>query len=81
MCILKAKITFVYETDDTSEMVATLLQLDNEIAPKSLEIMTKNDGKYVVTDLQHESINTFFATIDDLIFSTKIVEDVLDLHR
>ncbi len=79
MCILKAKITFVYEDDDTAGMVATLLQLDNEIAPKSMEIITKNEGKYVVTDLQHESINTFFATIDDLIFSTKIVEDVLEI--
>ena len=79
MCILKAKITFVYGDDDTAEMVATLLQLDNEIAPKSMEIITKNKGKEVVTDLHHDRINTFFATIDDLIFSTKIVEDVLEI--
>ncbi len=79
MCILKAKITFVYENDDTAEMVATLLQLDNEIAPKKLEINTKNEGRDVVTDLQHDSLNTFFATIDDLIFSTKIIEEVLEI--
>ncbi|MFQ5887194.1 MAG: KEOPS complex subunit Pcc1 [Candidatus Hydrothermarchaeales archaeon] len=76
---MKAKISLVYEDEDTAEMVATLLQLDNEIAPKNLEILTKNEGSKVITDLRHDKLNTFFATIDDLIFSTKIIEDVLEI--
>ncbi len=76
---MKAKISFEYEDEDTAEMVAALLQLDNEIAPKNLEIMTKNEGQSVITDLRHEKLNTLFATIDDLIFSTRIIEDVLEV--
>ncbi|MFQ5976241.1 MAG: KEOPS complex subunit Pcc1 [Candidatus Hydrothermarchaeales archaeon] len=76
---MKARISFVYENEETAEMVATLLQLDNEIAPRNLKIVTKNEGTNVITDLKHKKLNTFFATIDDLIFSTKIVEDVLGI--
>ncbi len=76
---MKAKISFEYEDEDTAEMVASLLQLDNEIAPKNLDIMTKNEGHNVITDLRHEKLNTLFATIDDLIFSTRIIEDVLEV--
>ncbi len=76
---MKAHISFVYNDKDTAEMVAALLQLDNEIAPKNLEILTKNEGYNVITDLRHDKLNTFFATIDDLIFSTKIIESVLEI--
>ncbi len=76
---MKAKISFEYEDNDTAKMVAALLQLDNEIAPKNLDIITKNEGSSVITDLRHEKLNTLFATIDDLIFSTRIIEDVLEV--
>lgn len=73
----KAEILFEYEDEETAKLVATLLQIDNEIAPKSMQIVTGHRDHLVITDLTHERLNTFFATIDDLIFSTKIVEDIL----
>lgn len=78
---MKAKISFAYKDENTAKIIAKLLQLDNEIAPKNLEIKTSNKDKEVITYLHHESLNTFFATMDDLIFSTKLIEDVLEIDQ
>lgn len=74
----KGRIEFDYRDDKTAGMVAELLEIDNKIAPKKLKLKTVNRGKKVITILEHENMGTFFAAIDDLIFSEKLISDVIE---
>ncbi len=74
---LKGSLVFEYEADKVSVLSAKLLDMDNRIAPKSLKIETKVRGKKVYTMLSSNRVSTFFSTIDDLIFSEKLIHNTL----
>lgn len=76
---IEAKLTFEYGGEDIARNVAQLIQVDNEIAPKTLRIRTTADKTMVITKLASERTATFFATMDDLIFSEKLIAEILDL--
>lgn len=78
---IEAKLTFEYESEDIARNVAQLIQVDNEIAPKTLKIRTTADKTTVTTELTSEKAATFFATMDDLIFSEKLIAELLDLSN
>jgi deoxyinosine 3'endonuclease (endonuclease V) len=74
--IAKARMEHSYKDEETAKMVARLLDLDNKIA--DLNVRTFNDKKKVITTLEHENLGTFFATIDDLIFTEKLISSLLE---
>lgn len=73
----KATITLEYKDARTAEVVAKILDIDNKIAPKKLKIRTINKGKAVITRLEHRQQKTLFATIDDLVFTEKLISSLI----
>ena len=61
----KATITFEYGSANEAQVVAKMLDVDNNVAPKTLKIETKNIGSKVITTINHENPGTIFATVDD----------------
>jgi hypothetical protein len=72
-------ITYDYDNSRLARDVARLIQVDNEIAPKTLKIKTSAEGQRLTTMLSSNKASSFFATIDDLVFSEKLISEVLDI--
>ncbi len=73
----KATITLEYNDARTAGIVAKILDIDNKIAPKKLKIQTINKGSAVITRLEHRQQKTLFATIDDLVFTEKLISSLI----
>ena len=76
---VEARLTFKYLAEDVAVDVARLLQVDNEIAPRNLDIHTSAEDKSVVTRIRSSSGKTVFATIDDVLFSEKLSQQLVFL--
>ncbi len=76
--MIKAVIEFRYRDENIAKKVASLLEIDNKIAPRTLRLVTINKKDRVITTLEHENIGTFNAAIDDLLFSEKLISGLLD---
>jgi hypothetical protein len=76
---VEGTITFEYSDSKTALDIARLIQVDNEIAPRNLDIHTSAEGKSVVTRIQSSSGKTVFATIDDVVFSEKLISEILNI--
>jgi hypothetical protein len=76
---LEGKITFEYNDEEKALNVSGLIQLDNDIAPRTIEIKTAAEGKKAVTRIKSERVSTFFSTVDDLLFSEKLVSRILEI--
>ncbi len=74
-----AELIFHYASEEEASQVAYLLELDNRVAPRELKVKTVQRGGEVITTVEHSSISTLFATIDDLLFCEKIISEVLRL--
>ncbi|MFH1774119.1 MAG: KEOPS complex subunit Pcc1 [Methanobacteriota archaeon] len=85
----KAKIEFRYKDAKTAQKISYLLEVDNKIpkvgatplrlaiaiAPK--KIKTESRGNRVITHIEHEKLGTLLATIDDLLFCERLIEDLV----
>lgn len=69
-------ITIEYDSSDEAGMIAPLLELDNKIAPKSMDIATTSKGRRVTTRIKSYRLSTFFSTLDDLFFSEKLIKEI-----
>ena len=74
----KARIEFEYKNEKTARLVSQLLEIDNKVAPRKLRIKTKNVGVKVITNIEHDKLNTFLATIDDLLFCERLIENLIE---
>lgn len=68
-----AEIIFKYKDSSIAELIGRLLEIDNRLAPKKMEISTTSRGNEVITKLSCNKLHTFFATIDDLLFSERLI--------
>lgn len=75
----KGKFEFIYGSDRAAAAVSALLQVDNVAGPRKLKVKTISDGNKVVTCIEHEKLSTFFATIDDLLFCERLIENLLEV--
>ncbi len=75
--LARARLKFYYEDTGFAGKMAELLEIDNRMAPRKLRLRTHSEGGEVITSFEHERLNTFIATIDDLLFSEKLVEELL----
>lgn len=71
----KAKIEFKYKDAETAQKISYLLEVDNKIAPK--KIKTESMGNRVITHMQYKKLSTLLATIDDLLFCERLIEDLV----
>ncbi len=76
-----ANITFEYSDNREAAIVAKMLEVDNRVAPKKLRIETVNRGKTVITRVGHERLNTLFATVDDLIFTERLISSLIEVQK
>ncbi len=77
----KATVTFEYESKREAEVVAKMLDVDNRVAPKTLKIETINRANKVITTVEHERAGTIFATVDDLIFTEKLISSLAEVAK
>jgi hypothetical protein len=77
----KAELRFQYSDTAKAEKVAYLLEVDNRIAPRSLRIKTRTVGGAVVTELEHRKLNTLLAALDDLLFTERLIVELLPIAR
>lgn len=77
----KAEVRFSYRREETAEKVAYLLEADNRAAPRNLRLRSSAKGREVITVFEHDKLNTLLATIDDLLFTEKLIADLLPMGR
>ncbi len=75
----RAELVFSYRDEKEAELVAQLLELDNRAAPRGIKVTTRRLGKEVLTVAEHSSAGTLFATVDDILFCEKIIDEVMRL--
>ncbi len=73
---IKARITFQYETEQQAKIALKSLNPDN-IGP----INSNTEKNRLIYDINAESLNSFLATVDDLLFCEIMVEKVLELEK
>ncbi|MBU2559713.1 hypothetical protein KKA03_02350 [archaeon] len=73
----RAIVTFEYKNKSEAEVVLKMLDVDNKAAPKTLKIETIKKDNLVITTLEHEKTGTIFATVDDLIFTERLVSGLV----
>jgi hypothetical protein len=74
---LEASIKLAYKNAREAEAVAKAVTPDNLKVPAGLKIETVRDGNTVFTRIVCETrLQTFMATIDDLLESVSIAENV-----
>jgi len=75
---MRANIRCVYDQESFALAVASALCPDNFQAPRDIRIRTARHGKQVVTNITMDGkIETFLATLDDLLSCTSTAESVL----
>lgn len=80
---MKAKIEFRYKDAKTAQKISYLLEIDNKIpfglacASTSKKIKTESRGNRVITHIEQEKLSTLLATIDDLLFCERLIEDLI----
>jgi len=76
--LLEAKIGLSYKTIREAEAVAKAVSPDNVRVPQGLFIKTLRRGSKVFTKIECETrLQTFMATIDDLLSAVSVAERTL----
>jgi tRNA threonylcarbamoyladenosine modification (KEOPS) complex Pcc1 subunit len=74
---LEAKIQLSYKSAREAEAIADAVAPDNAKVPQGLKIETAQKGNMVVTHIKCGTrLQTFMATIDDLLESISVAENV-----
>ena len=73
---MEAEIVLSYRTEREAEAVAKAVSPDNLKVPHGLFIKTIHEGAKVLTTVRCDlSLNTFVATIDDLLSCVAVAEE------
>ena len=73
--MLEAKVVLSYKTIQEAEAVAKAVSPDNVKVPQGLFIKTTRRGTRVFTKIECETrLQTFVATIDDLLSAVSVAE-------
>ena len=74
---MKAEISIKYQTNKEAEAVARALSPDNFNVPSGLIVKTFREKNVVVTIIEcKRELNTLTSTIDDLLRSIQVAEQV-----
>ncbi len=76
---MKATLTLDYNDAEVARAVAAAVSPDNLKTPPKMTVATILYGNAVKTEIDFDGkINTFIATIDDLLFSILVAEHSLE---
>ena len=79
---MEAEIVVEYDDAKTSKAVAEAVSPENFKTPRDLTIKTTVEGTRVVTQIKNFGrLLTLIATIDDLLFSIRTAEDILQTTK
>jgi hypothetical protein len=79
---LDAEIRLTYKNAKEAEAVAKAVVPDNREVPAGLTAQTSREGYSVVTTIACKTkLQTFMATIDDLLESVSVAEDAFSAAR
>lgn len=73
---IKARITFGYQTEKQAKIALKSLNPDNIGL-----IYSNTEENRLIYDINSDSLNSFMATVDDLLFCEIMVEKVLELEK
>jgi tRNA threonylcarbamoyladenosine modification (KEOPS) complex Pcc1 subunit len=74
---MEAEIIIEYDDFKTADSVAKAVSPDNLKVPQGLYVKTEQCEEKVITKIKCRKLNTFIATIDDLLSSISIAEKTL----
>jgi hypothetical protein len=79
---LEAEIVLSYKNVCEAEAVASAVSPDNLKAPKGLKVKTARQGNKVLNKIECETkLQTFMATIDDLLSAVSVAERALSAMK
>lgn len=79
---MEAEITLSYANEKEAEAVAKAVSPDNVQTPKGLTVQTFRKGCKVVTHVRCEMrLQTFLATLDDLLRCVSVAEKTLSVAK
>ncbi|MEM2102626.1 MAG: KEOPS complex subunit Pcc1 [Candidatus Bathyarchaeia archaeon] len=79
---MEAKIQLSYSDSKEAETVAKAIAPDNVKVPHGLKVETKiRENKVVTRVICETSLQTFTATIDDLLESISVAEDTFNVAK
>ncbi|MEM3769781.1 MAG: KEOPS complex subunit Pcc1 [Candidatus Bathyarchaeia archaeon] len=79
---MEAEIIISYDDMKSAEAVAKAVSPDNFKVPSGLYVKTAREDKNVVTCIKcRRKLQTFIATIDDLLFAISLAEKTLKTAR
>ncbi|MEM2465726.1 MAG: KEOPS complex subunit Pcc1 [Candidatus Bathyarchaeia archaeon] len=79
---MEAEIIINYDDVENAEAVAKAVSPDNFKVPLGLSVETTRDGKSIITRINcRRKLQTFIATIDDLLFFISLAEKTLKAAR
>ena len=79
---MEAEIVLNYKNVREAEAVANAVSPDNLKAPKGLKVKTTRRGNKVVNKIECETkLQTFMATIDDLLSAVSVAERALSATK
>jgi len=79
---LEAKITLSYKNEREAEAVAKAVSPDNVEVPPGLFVKTTRRGPKVFTKIECETrLETFVATIDDLLSCVSVAEKAFSVAK
>ena len=79
---LEAEIVISYDSVESAKAVTGAVSPDNFKVPPGLSIKTEREGNSVVTRIKcRRRLQTFIATIDDLLFAISLAEKTLKTAR
>ncbi len=79
---MEAKITLSYKSEKEAEAVARAVSPDNIKLPRGLFVKTTSKESKVFTLIKCETrLQTFMATIDDLLGCVSVAEKTLSISR
>ena len=74
---MQVKITTDYGDEKHAKIVAEVLEADNRLSPEKLSVFSSSNKNLVFTEIKAKKIETLIATVDDLLCSQKLAEDIL----
>ena len=79
---MEAKIVLEYKKVREAEAVANAVSPDNSKTPHGLRVETTRRGNKVVNKIQCETkLQTFMATLDDLLSAVSVAEQALSAAK
>ena len=73
----EAEIVAEYSTSKFAKSIAKALDVDN-LSLENLYIRTYNENNKVISKIAAKKLETFVATVDDLLLCKKVAEGVLN---